>query len=177
MPTRSITTSALAFADLLDPFEDVLFRKVDDVRWLNPSRHGDPLRYGLDGDDALCAQHLGGLDREQTDGTRAPDRDDFSTLDAGLLSGLIAGEENVRSGRALPHPSSRPALSWARHRPSARAHIRPGRLRSRQSGGRVAKQPRCRWRRTTARPPSPRCDWIAGTLSSCRACTGDIRRN
>jgi hypothetical protein len=94
MPTQSITTS-LAFADLLDPLEDVLFREVDDVSSARLSRHGDPLRHGLDGDDALGAQHLGGLDREQTDRSCAPDRDDFSTLDAGLLRGLIAGGKNV----------------------------------------------------------------------------------
>jgi hypothetical protein len=35
------------------------------------------------------------LDREQTDGTRAPDRHDFSTLHAGLFGGLIACGENV----------------------------------------------------------------------------------
>ena len=40
-------------------------------------------------------KHLGGLDREQTDGTRAPNRDDLSTLDAGLLGGLIPCGENI----------------------------------------------------------------------------------
>jgi hypothetical protein len=96
MPTQSITTSAPSpFADLLDPLEDVLFREIDDVRGAGLSRHGDALRYGFDGDDALGAKHLDGLDREQGDGTRAPDRHDLSTLDAGLLRGLIACWENV----------------------------------------------------------------------------------
>ena len=42
-----------AFADLLDPLEDVLFGEVDDVRGAGLSRHGDALRHGLDRDDAL----------------------------------------------------------------------------------------------------------------------------
>jgi hypothetical protein len=87
---------AFAFADLLDPLMDILFDKVDDVGGASLSRHGDPLRYGFDRDDALRAQHFGGLDREQTNGTRAPDRQHFSALDAGLLGGLIACWENVR---------------------------------------------------------------------------------
>jgi hypothetical protein len=55
---------AFAFADLFDPLEDVLFREVDDVGGASLSCHGDPLRYSLDGNDPLCAQYLGGLDRE-----------------------------------------------------------------------------------------------------------------
>ena len=86
---------ALAFADLLDPLEDVLFREIDDVGGAGLSRHGDPFRYGFDGDDALGAQNLGGQDREQADGACAPDRHDFSTLDAGLLGGLVACGKNV----------------------------------------------------------------------------------
>src|SRR5580704_8991377 len=77
--------SALAFADLLDALEDVLFGEVDNVRGAGLLRHGDALRHSLDRDDALRAQDFGGLDSEQTDGTRAPNRDDLSTLDAGLL--------------------------------------------------------------------------------------------
>ncbi len=86
---------ALAFADVLDPHIDILFREVDDVGGARLSRHGDALRHGLDRDDALRAQHLGGLDREQTNGTCAPDPHDFSALDAGLLGGLIACGKNV----------------------------------------------------------------------------------
>src|ERR1700722_4737031 len=86
---------AFAFADLLDSLEDILFHEIDDVGGAGLSRHGDPLRYGFDRDDALGAQNLGGLDREQTDRTGAPDRHDLSALDAGLLRGLIAGGENV----------------------------------------------------------------------------------
>ena len=86
---------ALAFADLLDPLEDVLFREIDDVGGAGLSRHGDALRYGLDGDDALGAQNLGRLDGEQADGAGAPDRHDLSALDASLLRGLIACGKNV----------------------------------------------------------------------------------
>src|SRR3984957_11074364 len=86
---------ALAFADLLDPLEDVLFREIDDVGGAGLLRHGDALRYGLNRDDALSAQNLGGLDRGQDDRTRAPDRRDLSALDAGLLGGLIACGENI----------------------------------------------------------------------------------
>ena len=96
MPTQSITTSAPSpLLISLIRSKTSSFGEVDDVGGAGLSRHGDALRHGLDRDDALRAQHLGGLDREQTDGTRAPDRHDFSTLDAGLLGGLIAGGENV----------------------------------------------------------------------------------
>src|SRR6202020_2437322 len=40
---------AFAFADLLDPLIDVLFREIDDVRGARLARHGGPLRYGFDG--------------------------------------------------------------------------------------------------------------------------------
>ena len=88
---------AFAFADLLDPLEDVLFCEIDDVGGAGLARHGDALRHGLDRDDTLRAQNLSGLDREQTDGTRAPDRHDLTAPDAGLLGGLIAcGKMSVR---------------------------------------------------------------------------------
>jgi hypothetical protein len=78
-----------------EPLIDILLREVNEVGGAGLLRHGDPLRHGFDRDDPLGAQHLGGLDREQTDRTRAPDRHDFSTLDASLLGGLIACGENV----------------------------------------------------------------------------------
>ena len=91
MPTQSITTSAPSplLISLIRSI-DLLFGEVDDVGGAGLARHGDPLRYGFDRDDPLRAQHFGGLDREQAHGTRAPDRHDFSALDAGLLGSLIA---------------------------------------------------------------------------------------
>src|ERR1700722_5593543 len=86
---------AFALADLLDPLVDVLFHEVDDVRGARLARHGGPLRYGFNGDDALGPENLGGLDREKADGTRAPDRYNLAALDARLFGGLIAGGENI----------------------------------------------------------------------------------
>ena len=85
---------AAAVGQLLDAIIDVFLLEIE-RQGAGSLRKREPLRHGIDGDDAFCPEQKRALDCELTDRTATPDRDGLTTLQIAEVRGHVAGWEDV----------------------------------------------------------------------------------